>query len=229
MSMTSDPFSAEILVPNTEADLAELRPTVLQAEAMGVSDLVALQGVMLTELHHRVKNLFAIVDSILRLAAKDAHDIPSFVESCRARIGALARSHAISQTQQDNGDIDLDRLLESLLGAYAPLGLQLKADAVVLPGRLSVPLGLILHEWATNAVKYGALGAQDGEVKLVAECRGQEIFLRWEENLNSPVASAITVRGFGSAMVEIAAAQLEARLSSVLYSSGFVGELQFRL
>jgi two-component system CheB/CheR fusion protein len=68
---------------------------------------------------------------------------------------------------------------------------------------------MILHEWATNSVKYGALGSNDGSLSVTWERVPDGLTLTWIERVTS-VASPRPGRGFGSLLVEMSLRQLEA-------------------
>lgn len=81
--------------------------------------------------------------------------------------------------------------------------LQMEGEPLELPPSLATPFGLVLHELATNAAKYGALHTEDGRVKLSWK-RGnnhRELIVVWEESGGPPVEPPAK-QGFGGAMIE---------------------------
>jgi two-component sensor histidine kinase len=92
-----------------------------------------------------------------------------------------------------------------------------------------LPLGLILHELATNAVKHGALSVPDGHVRVgwVLEDAddGRRLRLRWEER-GGPRVTPPATRGFGTRLIEFAAARdLGGRGELTFAPEGLGGEI----
>lgn len=173
------------------------------------------------ELAHRLKNIFAVVTGLIAVSAKAEPGAEDFAQSLIARIGALARAHellqppglespAYQQEQTAHG------LLLALLAPYA----------VDLPGRITVggadsaigpraaaALSLIVHEWATNAVKYGALSLARGRVVIKGRSRDGRYSLTWQEQDGPTLPRAPHHRGVGSALADRVAAQFQATIT----------------
>jgi two-component sensor histidine kinase len=84
----------------------------------------------------------------------------------------------------------------------------LTGPAVKLPGNLVLTLALVVHELATNAVKYGALSVRSGRVELAWEVTFADgeptLRLEWRER-DGPAVSVPARRGFGSRFIQRAA------------------------
>ncbi|MDN5568877.1 MAG: sensor histidine kinase, partial [Paracoccus sp. (in: a-proteobacteria)] len=116
-----------------------------------------LREAVISEMDHRVKNLFTQISAMLRMAARETEDAQEVVDEVSSRINALARSHGLTTSRGKNEQVDLESLIVTTLAPYRGAKVAISGDAtVVLPGRV-VPLSLILHELATNAFKYGVL------------------------------------------------------------------------
>lgn len=157
-----------------------------------VTDVVAAraetqrQRVIARELHHRIRNLFAVISSVVTLSARGERDVASAVEKARARILALGRAHEATLAPRGaRGEpSDLRSLVETVLrphGSEAPGRLQVEGAPLSLPPVLVTPMGLALHELATNALKHGALGAPDGRVSVAWAHEGGALRVRWRE------------------------------------------------
>lgn len=156
------------------------------------------------ELSHRVKNTLAVVQSLARQTLRTTTSSDEFVEHFNGRLAALAGAHQLLFKSEWSG-ADLRELASSQLKPYASdkQKLKMKGDPVTLPPALATPFGLVLHELATNAAKYGALSTENGQVKLSWK-RGNNngaLVVVWEERGGPPV-KAPAEQGFGGMMIE---------------------------
>ncbi len=169
---------------------------------------------MLSELNHRVKNLFAIINGLVVIASQHAGSIDELVSDVRERIGALARAHSLTQVTQDNGPVSLKSLVETSLGPY--LGhhaITLGGDDVLIGYQQITSLALIFHEWATNASKHGALRNGSGQLEVDWRLNEEDAFrLRWTEFVPAKNGSAVGKTGFGSKLIELSVQQLSGSL-----------------
>jgi two-component system CheB/CheR fusion protein len=169
----------------------------------------ARQQLLLSELTHRVKNTLTVVQSMVRQTWRHSHGGEDFVHRLEGRILAMAGSHKLL-IDSDWGGADLRRLVETQLAANLSDGrrrVRLTGKPIVLPPDIATPLGLIMHELATNAVKYGALSSDGGHVDLtwsVAPARGgneqAQLTVVWSEKGGPPVEKPSSL-GFGSRLI----------------------------
>lgn len=179
-----------------------------QAAAVAARDMAELRA---RELNHRVKNLFSIVLAIVALTGRSATTPKEAVDRARERIIALARAHEASQGGNDGASFALNRLINLVLAPYDDAGgsrISANGPDVELTGTLVTPLGLILHEWATNAAKYGALSQRSGRLSLewrvVGEGDARTLILDWKESGGPTIAEPPTSTGFGTRMARAA-------------------------
>ncbi len=162
------------------------------------------QRLIMRELDHRVKNNLAAVQSLAERSIRRADSLADFRESFMGRLQAMARTHeALAQTRWDG--VDLHDAVHLVLGPYIQAGskrLELQGDRLRLPARAALPIGLALHELATNAVKYGSLSCADGRVCLSWETMDDcNIELTWRE-VGGPPITHPTHSGTGTALIE---------------------------
>lgn len=225
------------------AVLFERRHAVAATKAQQAEELrVANERTELVarELNHRVKNLFAVVLSIVSLTGRSRNADRETMNELRARIHALSIAHAASQGQVGAEQADLADVIQRILAPYADTAsgrVALDGPRVMLPVRMVTPLGLICHELATNAVKYGAFSASDGKVQIAwTRTEGKDgtepITLSWIEtggpalDSDSPVP---TRSGFGSTMLDLAARQLGGSIRREWRETGVEVHLEFPL
>lgn len=207
-----------------------------QAEALRVAnertELVA------RELNHRVKNLFAVVLSIVSLTGRSRNADRETMNELRARIHALSIAHAASQGQVGAEQADLADVIQRILAPYADPAsgrVVLEGPGVALPVRMVTPIGLICHELATNAVKYGGFSRPEGKVKIVwnrvpQAAGGDLVQLSWIESGGPALIlqdDAPARSGFGSTMLDLAARQLGGSIRREWRDSGVDVTLEF--
>lgn len=164
------------------------------------------EQILINELNHRVKNSLVVVQSIAHQTLARASSMAGFGHAFSGRLVAFAKAHdALSETGWVSAELR-DLVLRVCTPVAGDGRLQLEGPPVHLPARVVLTLGLVLHELATNAVKYGALTAAAGRVhirwnvqKAVSEEPGI-LHLTWRES-GGPVISPPGRRGFGSRIV----------------------------
>ena len=161
------------------------------------------QKLMIDELNHRVKNTLATVQSIAIQTARSNTDPSSFAETFQSRIMALSHTHNLL-TQSHWEGADLRAILEHETEAYGPTRISLNGPPVSLEPAVVLSLGMIFHELATNAAKYGALHTPDGRILIdwgLADQRDRKLKLSWRE-IGGPKVTVPDRRGFGSRLIE---------------------------
>jgi two-component sensor histidine kinase len=170
-----------------------------------VADSERRQRLLIDELNHRVKNTLAAVQSISRQSAKRAVSIEEFRDLFEARLIALSQTHnALTRRAWEHAQ--LGELLQQQLGPYPPEQVKLEGPELELTPREALALGMVFHELATNAAKYGALSTPAGCVRVewVVAPRdgdGRRLQLDWTEENGPPVIQPAR-RGFGSRLVQ---------------------------
>lgn len=161
------------------------------------------QKLMIDELNHRVKNTLATVQSIAMQTARSHEDPRSFAETFQSRILALSHTHDLLTRSHWEG-ADLRAVMEHETAAHGPHRMSLNGPHVALHPATAVSLGMIFHELATNAAKYGALSPGDGRVMVswsVKDEAAPSLHILWQE-VGGPAVAAPERRGFGSRLIE---------------------------
>ncbi|MGK7652412.1 sensor histidine kinase [Roseovarius sp. B08] len=163
------------------------------------------QRILVEELGHRAKNLFALVQAVANQVGTDGVSAEDFKQTFIGRLGALVTAENL-MFEAGYSDVSLSDVVELLLRPYqADFEERVSVDGptVFLPSRSARMLGLALHELATNASKHGALSEPGGTVEVhwaVDDGQGQ-ITLSWTEHDGPPVKKSER-RGFGSRLLE---------------------------
>ncbi|HXR87825.1 MAG TPA: chemotaxis protein CheB, partial [Stellaceae bacterium] len=165
------------------------------------------QRMLLRELSHRVKNTLTVVQAIAHQTMRATASPQDFVERFDGRLAALASTHSWLM-QLDWKGADLAGLVRDQLAPYMGEGLErlrIEGDTVTLPPDLAMPFGLVLHELATNAAKYGALSRPSGKVELKWSVNSGSdhpaLEFIWEER-DGPVVRAPGKAGLGTRLIE---------------------------
>lgn len=165
----------------------------------------ARRALLLRELSHRVKNMLAVVLAIARQTAQGAASVPDFVEDFAGRLEALAAAHELL-TATGWAGASLDGLVRRALDPHAGEGqATIRVGEASVPPALAQDLALVLHELATNAVKYGALSVPQGRVTveggvMADEAGRRELRLTWRE-AGGPRVAPPTRSGFGTTLL----------------------------
>lgn len=191
------------------------------------------QELLLREMDHRVKNLFAVVGGIVNLSAPRAPDARSLAAAVSERLVALSRAHSLTMSaaiagRSDRAAASLHALVGEILSPYRDEGAARPRFSITgldrpVPADMVTPLALLLHEFATNAVKYGALSVVEGRVDIACAERGDDFAIIWRES-GGPPPKAAGSEGFGSLLVRASATQL-GKLSKSWDATGLVIEL----
>lgn len=193
------------------------------AEARDRADLLA------HELNHRVKNLFAVVLAIVKLSGRDAPEAKAVTDAIAQRIQALLKAHDVSQGALDQPSVSLAALIDTTLAPYRSpeLTAEVSGPEVTLDARAITPLGLMLHELTTNAVKYGGWSQPGGRIAVHWECEGDEVVLTWREE-GTPIVEEPSRQGFGSMLMTSGARQLGGSIERRFAPQGAEITIRFR-
>ena len=163
------------------------------------------QQLLMREVDHRAKNALTVAQAVVQMTRAD--DIDSFVAAVVGRITALVRAHSLLASNRWEGT-PLRPLVEAALLPFAGNEAG-ESDRIKIAGPdLSVapegvqPLAMLLHEFATNAAKYGSLSRRSGSVAVAWTIIGTKGGLRltWRERGGPPVVPPVHA-GFGSTLV----------------------------
>jgi PAS domain S-box-containing protein len=160
------------------------------------------QQVMLNEeLGHRMKNSMALVQAIASQTLRGAGDRIA-VQAFNQRIAALSRAHDVL-LQQSWTSADLADVVLGAISAHTdPARVSRSGPEVSLEPKAALSLSLLLHELATNAIKYGSLSVPDGVIRVDWRREDGVLVLDWEEQ-GGPPAEPPERTGLGSRLIDI--------------------------
>jgi PAS domain S-box-containing protein len=164
----------------------------------------AKQQLLLDELNHRVKNTLATVQAIVGQTLRADRAPEDFAAHLQARLKALSQTHDALTGSRWQGAA-MRAMLRTEFAPFAPERIDLVGEDVVLPPQSALPLGMVFHELATNAAKFGALSTDAGRVTVTWSLgetpQGSALTLDWVENGGPPVAAPARL-GFGARLIE---------------------------
>lgn len=167
--------------------------------------------VLSRELSHRIKNIFAVIGSLISMSARQAPEHREFAGRIRQRIGALGRAHEFvrphsEESRQPGVDTTFHALVAEILSPYPAHDegrIEIGGEDELVDDRSATPLALLIHELATNATKYGSLSNEQGKVHISTHVEGENYILEWEEAGGPPITGEPQKAGFGTALTEI--------------------------
>ena len=209
------------------------RAEALAATARELGEARDRADLLARELNHRVKNLFAVVLAIVKMSGKGDPAAKPTIDKIAERLHALLRSHEVTQGQVDEfgatrPEIDLRELVETALAPYRldEARAQVVGEPVMLRSHLAVPLGLVLHELVTNAVKYGGLSDSDGRLAVNWSHETGRVHMTWREDGPTPVAKP-GAEGFGSMLITSSARQIGGTIERQFHPNGVEVTMDF--
>jgi PAS domain S-box-containing protein len=165
------------------------------------------QKLLVNELNHRVKNTLASVQALAHMTKRHASSIDDFYAAFSDRLRALSNTHNLL-TGGLWESASLHDLISSELQPYAggdAARVRISGAPVGLKPYHAINLGMVFHELATNAVKYGALSARAGRTAVTWSVDGadggRELTVHWQETDGPPVQEPDR-KGFGSRLIE---------------------------
>jgi len=188
------------------ADMTPMRALGVLVDITSLKQLQIAQEAIALELVHRIKNLFSVISALSSISArKSSEAVQEFASNFRKRLYSLSRALIYMQppkggTRPDTGK-SVFGLLQDLLAPFVEDGghrLKFEGeDRSVDSGKATI-LALLVHELATNAVKYGALSNETGTVSIVGAIQGDEFVLVWRERGGPPITNPPESAGFGT-------------------------------
>jgi PAS domain S-box-containing protein len=161
------------------------------------------QRLLFSELRHRVRNTLAQMMVIIERSCASAASVDAVAAALTGRLGAMARGHA----RLGGGHLaKLRELVEEELAPYeSQTSTIVEGPNVAIIPDASQALGMVFHELATNAAKYGALSTTEGRVavrwRLTAENGSAQLSVVWHEE-GGPTVVAPKREGFGTRLIQ---------------------------
>lgn len=188
------------------------------------------------ELAHRIQNIFTVVNSLISMSARSVPEARGFADQVSARIFALSQAHRYVKLDSDQKPLaDRDRTVHGLIQSImAPYRDEANGAEIIVEGRdvaielkVATSLALILHELATNSVKYGALSSASGTLWISCAAKDGLFQITWRERGGPAIVATPERLGFGSRLVSTMLAQLGGSFDRRWEPEGLTAEISF--
>ena len=161
------------------------------------------------EMSHRVKNLLAIATALTAITSRSATSAQEMAKDLTRRLSALGRAHDLVRPvpgKVESGAL-LGDLVSVLLAPYDDLGalsgrIRVSVPRMAVGETAATTLAMVLHELATNSLKYGALSCADGTLDVSCDSPGPGVDVVWTEQGGPAVKEPSAPAGFGSKLLQ---------------------------
>jgi PAS domain S-box-containing protein len=198
------------------------------------------EQLLIREMNHRIKNLFALASSIISLSARDADTPQALKANATERLAALARVHSLTLARHGvaGGAIAMPTTLHALInailvpyeeGTAGAQRIRLSGDDVPLSTSATTSFALLVHEFATNAAKYGALSGERGRITIETQRSGDRLIITWIESEGPPVTAPTSAEGFGSYLAKATVKTLDGQIAHTWDAGGVTVRLDVSL
>ncbi|WP_027390760.1 PAS domain-containing sensor histidine kinase [Chrysiogenes arsenatis] len=224
----------KISLYNREVILANVRDITEQRELREqIISSLREKELMLKEIHHRVKNNMQVVSSLLNLQsyhARDNHEIVTILAECQERVRSMSLIHERLYRSENLSHIDFSEYIQSLahglfrsyVAAPRQIHFHTDVDAVPLDINTAIPLGLILNELISNALKHAFTLHQTGNLTVTLRSSAEQMALCViDDGVGLPEGFDATSGGsLGLELVRTLALQLSGTFSLTHHAGG---------
>jgi Signal transduction histidine kinase len=188
------------------------------------------------EMSHRVKNLLSIATALTQLSGRSASSVAQMTGALTERLSALGRAHDVVRPlpgEQGKAAL-LGDLLSVLLAPYDETAafsgrIRVSVPRMGIGEQTASTLAMVVHELATNSVKYGALSSAEGSLNISSQIDENRISLVWAETGGPRIVGRPELTGFGSRLVARSVSnQLGGDLAYDWQESGLVVTINMR-
>jgi len=171
------------------------------------------QELLLREMGHRVTNVLAVANGLVALSAASATDPKVMAKAIQERLTAFTRAHELTRPGLMGGDTaqnqrtTIHKLIELIVAPYAGIQsatgrrcVEIEGADVEVSGSAVTGLALVLHEFTTNAAKYGALLVPTGSVRISSTVSDEDYSMTWTEKGGPAVLGPPAKKGFGGVL-----------------------------
>ncbi len=160
---------------------------------------------MARELSHRMKNMFSVISGIVSVTGR-MRGVEREATDINARIQALGRAYETTLDDSPSGQVEIGQAIHAILDPYhrEGHGLNYRGNGAIVPFATISLVGMVLHELAANATKYGAWSCAGGDIDIDwNHPEGDEpLKITWREKRTEPLDQNQVEPGTGTAIVD---------------------------
>ncbi|WP_338447057.1 PAS domain-containing protein [Pelagerythrobacter marensis] len=190
-------------------------------------------GTLAHELAHRIKNVFALISGLVSLRTRGRDELRAFGEDLVSTIASLGKAQDFVLPTGDNGSGDLRGLIAALLepfaGDAATGRIAIDGETAPVGPRAATSIALVVHEMATNSIKYGALSADNGKLTIDLDIEGPDIVVAWTETGGPEPTPGGGGQGFGTRLIDMTVGQLSGTAERDWRKQGLAARLRLPL
>ena len=181
------------------------------------------------EMSHRVKNLLTIATALTAITSRSATTAPEMAKDLIHRLTALGRAHDLVRPlpgKMNHGAL-LGDLLTVLLAPYDDMGafsgrIRVSVPRMAVGESAATTLAMVLHELATNSLKYGALSSAEGTLDVSCDAPGPSVAVVWTEQGGPEITDFDAPSGFGSRLLQRSLDELGGKAEFTWLKTGLV-------
>ena len=181
------------------------------------------------EMSHRVKNLLTIATALTAITSRSATTAPEMAKDLIHRLTALGRAHDLVRPlpgKMKHGAL-LGDLLTVLLAPYDDMGafsgrIRVSVPRMAVGESAATTLAMVLHELATNSLKYGALSSAEGTLDVSCDAPGPSVAVVWTEQGGPEITASDAPTGFGSRLLQRSLDELGGKAEFTWLKTGLV-------
>ncbi len=171
------------------------------------------QELLLREMSHRVTNVLAVANGLVALSASSATDPKAMAKAIQERLTAFTRAHELTRPGLMGDDYaqsqrtTLQKLIAVIVAPYAGFEtlagrrcVEVEGEDIAISGAAVTGLALVLHEFTTNAAKYGALSTPAGRVQVLCARTADDFVVTWSETDGPAIGGPPIKQGFGGVL-----------------------------
>lgn len=207
----------------------------LNANKIELEKLLNQRNMLLKETHHRVKNSFQMVSSLLQLQAQgsEAEVAVTALDNAVQRVNSMIVLHQQLYAKDNLLGVDLKvyikGLVDEIIGSYPSEGIQINSNitSAILDIDTTTSIGLLVNELATNSIKYAWNdNSLEKIITLSIDVKNDEFEFKMFDNGKSK-KTATTKQNYGSELIEILIERLEAK-KQPLFENDFSVNITFK-
>ena len=172
---------------------------------------------LVEEMRHRNRNSLTVAQTLIKRTL--AHD-PATATNLAARLRVILDTENVFEGNTPKGEM-LHRLLLAELQPYGTERYGLFGEPLMLAARHARNFALVVHELATNALKYGALSAPDGFLAVSWHTKGDQLEITWREKMARGENEQPMNKGFGTQLIDAMVRDLKGEINRTFDDTGF--------